>query len=97
VCDGNAFETTGVSTFGDESGAAFSSFATTVCVDGAGGVFGFVVSGAGAVAGAFCVTISLGCLAALLDATTAAIGLGSIEGVDSTFAISVDAVAGTVD
>ena len=50
------------------------------------------------VVGSFLVIISFVSLADLLDATTvAAIGLGSIDGVASTFAISVEAVAGAVD
>jgi hypothetical protein len=88
VSDGKAFDTTGVSTFGEEAGSAtaFSFLA-----------FAVVASVPVTAVGGFCVTISFGCLADLLDATTAAIGLGSTDGGASTFATSVEAEAGAVD
>ena len=96
VSDGNAFEATGVSTLGEVSGAAagFSFLASTCEAGGDCVAFAVVASMPGTVAADFCVAVSFGCFADLFDATVAGIGLGSIAGVDSTFAASVEATTG---
>src|SRR5438105_7161898 len=96
VSDGNAFEATGVSTLGEVSGAAAGfSFLTSACEAGGDCVaFAVVASMPGTVAADFCAAVSAGCFAVLFDATVAGIGLGSIDGVDSTFAASVEATTG---
>src|ERR1044071_2986112 len=87
VSDGRAFETTGVSTLGE------------LVVTGAGGFSVLAVAVVASVleicGGAFCGAVSAGCLADLFKASAGAgMGLGSIEGVDSTLATSLDGATG---
>src|ERR1700731_1931149 len=96
VSDGKAFEATGVSTLAEGTGAgAGFSFLASACEAGGDCVaFAVVASIPGTVAAGFCGAVSAGCFAFLFDATVAGIGLGSIDGVDSTFAASVEATTG---
>ena len=86
VSEGSALDTTGISTVGElvvtgTGGFSFFAFAVVVSVPETDG-------------GAFWDDVSAGCLDLFKASAGAGMGLGSIEGVDSTLATSLDGATG---